>query len=193
MGFGLVDRGLRARQLGLVRTRIDLEQQVALLDLAAVLEMDLVEIAGHPGADVDRPPGHGAAGEILEVGDLGRRRQREQHVGRLRGRRRGRCRRAAPARSSACRSRPSRRKPTEPTKILARTRVTMISPCSIVSCFAAELASPRQAGAAPGSPAARRCTARRARALRRSRMPLNITSTMSLRFARRRCWLAPAT
>ena len=45
---------LRPGQVGLVGTRIDFEQQLALLDHLAVLEMDLDEMSRRPGLDVHR-------------------------------------------------------------------------------------------------------------------------------------------
>ena len=63
MGLGLV-------QLGLVGTRIDLEQQVVLLDFRSFLERHLHQVAGDPGNDVHRFDRVGPAGEVHEVGDL---------------------------------------------------------------------------------------------------------------------------
>ncbi len=61
IGFGEGEISLRLRQIGarliqrvLERPAVDGEQQVALLDDLAVLEMDLVEVAGHARADFDR-------------------------------------------------------------------------------------------------------------------------------------------
>ena len=56
--------------LGLIGSRIDLEQQIALLDVRAFLERHLDQIAGHPRADVDRVDRVGPAGVVDVVGDL---------------------------------------------------------------------------------------------------------------------------
>src|SRR5262249_42058036 len=50
--------------------RVDLEEQVALLDVGPLLERDLVEIAADASADLDGLDRLGLAGELLEVGDL---------------------------------------------------------------------------------------------------------------------------
>ena len=46
--------GLGPVEVGLVGPRVDLEEEVALLDLVTVLEVDLVEVAGHSCPDLDR-------------------------------------------------------------------------------------------------------------------------------------------
>ena len=56
--------GLGVGQRGLERTRIDGEEQVALLDQLAVAEMDLLDDAGNLGADLDAVDGADAAGEL---------------------------------------------------------------------------------------------------------------------------------
>ena len=62
-GLALLERGLRPVELGLVGPGVDLEEQGALLDLVAVVEVDLVEVAGHPRPDLDREDGLGVADE----------------------------------------------------------------------------------------------------------------------------------
>ena len=62
IGFGLLDREL-------VGARIDDEQEVALLDDLAVLEMDGIDEAGDPGADLDRLHRREAAGVFVPLGD----------------------------------------------------------------------------------------------------------------------------
>ena len=60
-----------ARELGLVGPGVDLEEDVALLDLVAVLEVDLLEVAGDAGPDLDHLHGGGLPDqEVLVVGDL---------------------------------------------------------------------------------------------------------------------------
>ncbi len=56
--------------LGLVGTRIDLEQQIPLLDVRSFLEWHLDQIASHPRPDIDRVDRVGAAGVVDVVGDL---------------------------------------------------------------------------------------------------------------------------
>ena len=63
VGGGDVELGLRAFHIGLglldrelVGARIDDEQQIALLDDLAVLEMDGIDEAGDPRAHLDRSP-----------------------------------------------------------------------------------------------------------------------------------------
>ena len=59
--------GLGPVELGLVGPRVDLEEQIPLVDLGPVLEVHLVEIAGDPGADLDREDRVEPAGEVLEI------------------------------------------------------------------------------------------------------------------------------
>ena len=68
IGFGEGQIGLRLRQIGarliervLERPLVDGEQQVALLDDLAILEMHAVEIAGDARAHLDRIDGDEAA------------------------------------------------------------------------------------------------------------------------------------
>ena len=58
------------RELGLVRTRIDLEEHVALLDLGSVLEQDAFEIAGDSRLELDARRRVDAADEVLVRRDL---------------------------------------------------------------------------------------------------------------------------
>jgi hypothetical protein len=51
---------------------IDGEEEVALLDIAAFLEMDLLDVAGDAGADFDGFGGDEASGELIPFIDLGR-------------------------------------------------------------------------------------------------------------------------
>ncbi len=76
---------LRLLQLRLIGVLLQREQQVALLDPLAVLKMDLVQEALHPGHQLHRGHRRRGAGELDEVGDRARHRCRDRH------RRRGRC------------------------------------------------------------------------------------------------------
>ncbi len=69
-GVGLVDLGLRGGALDLERPRVDDEQEVALLDQLAVLEMDLLEIAADPGAQLDIVDRGELPGELVALDDL---------------------------------------------------------------------------------------------------------------------------
>lgn len=51
-GLGTLQFGLGAVELGLIRSRIDDEQQIAGLDLSPVFEFDLIEIATRPRPDI---------------------------------------------------------------------------------------------------------------------------------------------
>jgi hypothetical protein len=55
---------------GLVRPRVDLEQQLVLLDLAARLEVDLDDVPRHAGTNVHGFRRLGAAGEVFVIGDF---------------------------------------------------------------------------------------------------------------------------
>ena len=79
------DLALGLVELGLVGPGIDLEQQVALLDLGPFLERHLDQVAGDAGPDVHRLDRIGPAGEIDEVGDLALDRLADGHRGRLGG------------------------------------------------------------------------------------------------------------
>ena len=61
---------LRRRQRRLIGPRVDHEQQVALLDHLAVLEMDLGQITADAGADLDVVDGGELPGELVPLGDL---------------------------------------------------------------------------------------------------------------------------
>lgn len=84
--LGALDLGGQPVDLGLERPGIDLEQHVALLDLGAILEADLVDEAADPRPDLDRVDRLQMAGHIVPLaqvldhhaGDLnlGRRRRR---------------------------------------------------------------------------------------------------------------------
>ena len=56
-------------ELGLVRSRIDHEEEVALLDLRPFLERHLHKVARGPRADIHRLNRLGPAGEVHELGD----------------------------------------------------------------------------------------------------------------------------
>ena len=79
VGLGLLDREL-------VGTRIDDEQEVALLDDLAVLEMDGIDETRDPRAHLDDRHRREAAGILVPLGD--RLLQRARHRDRRRGRRR---------------------------------------------------------------------------------------------------------
>ena len=64
-----LDLALGLVELRLVRARIDLEKQVALLDFRAFLEGHLHQVAGDPRDDIDRLDGVRPAGEVHIVGD----------------------------------------------------------------------------------------------------------------------------
>ena len=76
-------------QRRLVRTRIDQKQQVALLDDAAVLEMDRLQVAAHARPDLDRVDRFEARGVLVPFRDLARNRLHHIHLGRRWRRRRG--------------------------------------------------------------------------------------------------------
>ena len=86
---GLVQHDLRlgAHHVGLggidgelERPLVDGEQQVALLDGAAVAEMHLVDVAGDAGPDLDALHGLEAAGELVPLGDAAGERRRHGHL-----------------------------------------------------------------------------------------------------------------
>ncbi|MCY1440158.1 hypothetical protein D9M71_564200 [compost metagenome] len=68
-GLGLLQLGFKAADFSLERARVDLEQQVAFLDLGAFGEGDLVDLAGDPRAHFDGFRGFEAAGELVPFGD----------------------------------------------------------------------------------------------------------------------------
>jgi len=70
MGFGLLKVGLRLRQRRAVGARIDLDEDVAFLDLSPLLEVDLVEVAPGVRPHLDRLDGLCSAGEMVVVGDF---------------------------------------------------------------------------------------------------------------------------
>jgi hypothetical protein len=87
-GAGLLQLGFKLAYLSLERARIDLEQQVAFLDLGTFGEGYLVDLAGHARAYFDGFGGFEAAGELVPFVDgllqhLGHRDFRR--TGRLRG------------------------------------------------------------------------------------------------------------
>ena len=91
VGLGEGEIGLRLRQIGahliervLERPAVDGEQQIALLDDLAVLEMDLVEIAGHARADLDRVHRDEAPDILVLIDDGALDRLRHRHGGRRR-------------------------------------------------------------------------------------------------------------
>ena len=61
--------GLRLLQLRLVLVLLDREQQIALFDEGAVMEMLLLEIALDARDQLDRLTGRGVAGQLDIVGD----------------------------------------------------------------------------------------------------------------------------
>ena len=69
-GLVEIDLALSLVELGLVRPRIDHEQQVPRLDLRSFLERHLDQVTGHSGTDVHWIDGLGSAGEVDVVGDL---------------------------------------------------------------------------------------------------------------------------
>ncbi|MNJ60294.1 hypothetical protein D3C77_560160 [compost metagenome] len=83
-GTGLLQLGFKAADLGLERTRVDLEQQIAFLHLSAFGKGNQVDLAGDPWADLDRLGCLEATGELVPFidrlfqhlghADLGRRR-----------------------------------------------------------------------------------------------------------------------
>ena len=77
--------GLCLLELGLVGTRVDDVEDVALLDLVALLEMRGGDVARHPRAHFHALDGFEAARELVELGDGLR-----QHLGHLHGGRGGR-------------------------------------------------------------------------------------------------------
>src|SRR5262249_50935443 len=69
-----------------IRTGIDQEEDGVLLDVVAVLEIHLFEVAGHARLHVDAEDRFGPPREVLEVGDLiGGRTADEHHLGAARG------------------------------------------------------------------------------------------------------------
>ncbi len=66
----LGDAGLHLVDLGLVGRLLDHEEQLALLDLAAFLEIPLLEEAFHAGTEVDRVDRLDASGEVEAGGDV---------------------------------------------------------------------------------------------------------------------------
>jgi len=68
--LGLVQVGFRLVEVGLVGARVDLEEEVALLDLIAFLERGLGHVARHAGANIHRLDRIEPAGEVLVVGDF---------------------------------------------------------------------------------------------------------------------------
>ena len=69
IGFGLRQIGARLRERVLERPLVDGEQQIALLDDLAVLEMHAFEIAGNPRAHFDQVHSDKAADIFVEVGN----------------------------------------------------------------------------------------------------------------------------
>ncbi|MNJ56870.1 hypothetical protein D3C77_524340 [compost metagenome] len=64
-GAGLLQLGFEAAHFGLERPRVDLEQQVALLDLSAFGEGHLIDLAGNTRSDFYRLGRFEAAGELV--------------------------------------------------------------------------------------------------------------------------------
>ena len=85
LGLVEVDLALGLVELGLVGPRVDLEQQVARLDLRPFLERHLDQVAGDPGADVHRLDRVGPAGEVHVIGDFASDGPADRDDGRLRG------------------------------------------------------------------------------------------------------------
>ena len=88
IGFRLRQRGARLRDRVLERPLVDREQQVALLDQLAVLEVHAVEIAGHARAHFDQADRGEAADIFVEIengalGRLGDRHRRRRRTGLL--------------------------------------------------------------------------------------------------------------
>jgi hypothetical protein len=62
-------RRFGAGEFDLVRRRVDLVEDVAFLDLAALFEQALDHEAGYPGADFGDAHGRDAARQVAEIGD----------------------------------------------------------------------------------------------------------------------------
>src|SRR5262249_40391462 len=60
---GLIDRRL-------INARIDVEQRITLLDVGAVLEMNLRQVTAYPCADIDAEGRFGPTRELFEFGDF---------------------------------------------------------------------------------------------------------------------------
>ncbi len=70
LGVGLVELCAHRGKCRLIGPGIDHEQQGALLDALAILEMDFGEIAAHPRPDLDIVDGGELPGELVPLGDL---------------------------------------------------------------------------------------------------------------------------
>ena len=79
LGLDRLELRLRLLQLRLVGVLLEREQQVALLDPLAVLEMDLLEVALDPRHQLHRGDGPRGAGELDMVGDRAHLRRRHRH------------------------------------------------------------------------------------------------------------------
>ena len=82
-------RRLGAGEIDLVERGVDLVEDVAFLDLAALLEQPLHHEAGNPGADLGDAHRRDAAGQVPDVGDRLRRHSHDADLGRWPGHRRG--------------------------------------------------------------------------------------------------------
>ena len=63
--LGVGDRPLGGLREGRVGPRVNLVEELARLDLFAVCELDLLQVAGHPRLDVHGGDGGGSPGELL--------------------------------------------------------------------------------------------------------------------------------
>src|SRR5262249_14884214 len=84
VGLGQLQIGARLVERILERPPVDGEQGIALLHDLAVLEMDLIEVAGDAGADLDRVDGDEAADILVLVDDGTRDRGGNRHLRRRR-------------------------------------------------------------------------------------------------------------
>ena len=79
-----VELGLRALQLSLVRTLVDGEEDVALLDLVAGIERHAGDVTADARTKLDALDGRELAGELVEIRDGPADHLRHAHLGCLR-------------------------------------------------------------------------------------------------------------